>query len=250
MINDSLSEKLFNMDSFLMIGQSNMAGRGNLGEVEAINNKNCHMLRNGRWQKMSEPINPDRPIFSGEFRSGISLAASFADEYAKATQRNIGLIPCADGGTKISQWMPGEVLFDHAVFQAKLAIRSSELKGILWHQGETDSTDIHNIEVYADKFCLMVKEMRRQLSESLPVIIGELSDKITPRWKIPLENVKSMNNVLESITKTLPNTALVLSSGLTLKEDGIHFDSRSCREFGKRYFNVYYENFINQSQKT
>ena len=52
------------MKSFLMLGQSNMAGRGNFGEVEEINNPLCKMLRNGRWQYMSEPVNPDRGFFS------------------------------------------------------------------------------------------------------------------------------------------------------------------------------------------
>lgn len=70
------------MDSFLMIGQSNMAGRAELNEVEPIINGHCFMLRMGKWVTMSEPINPDRGI-NGEFFSGISLGASFADGYAK-----------------------------------------------------------------------------------------------------------------------------------------------------------------------
>ena len=66
------------MKAFLMIGQSNMAGRGDFGEVPPIENPNCFMLRNGRWIPMSEPINPDRSPFI-YFHSGIGLAASFAD---------------------------------------------------------------------------------------------------------------------------------------------------------------------------
>ena len=66
-------ERIFDtkIRSFLMIGQSNMAGRGEFNQVPNIENANCYMVRNGRWQKMSEPINPDRPIFEGEFHSGI-----------------------------------------------------------------------------------------------------------------------------------------------------------------------------------
>jgi len=36
--------------SFLMIGQSNMAGRGNIEDVPPIRNPKCLMLRMGRWQ--------------------------------------------------------------------------------------------------------------------------------------------------------------------------------------------------------
>ena len=70
------------MKAFLMIGQSNMAGRGDFGEVAQIDNPLCKMLRNGRFIPMREPINPDRGIFD-YFHSGVGLAASFADEYAK-----------------------------------------------------------------------------------------------------------------------------------------------------------------------
>lgn len=100
---DFMSLELNNeIESFLMIGQSNIAGRGEFGEVEAIENDDCFMLRMGLWEKMSEPINPDAPIYCEDFHSGISLAASFADELQKQTKKKIGLIPCAFGGTKIS----------------------------------------------------------------------------------------------------------------------------------------------------
>ena len=133
------------MKSFIMLGQSNMAGRGEFGEVPDIKNPDCYMLRNGRFIPMSEPINPDRKIW-GDFHSGVGLAASFADEYAKYFNEKVGLIPCADGGTSISEWLPGEVLFDNAKNQAKLAQRSSEIVGILWHQGENDSLELSEVK--------------------------------------------------------------------------------------------------------
>ena len=113
--------------SFLMVGQSNMAGRGDFGEVEPIENEYCHMLRMGRWQKMREPVNTDRYIFGDSFHSGIGPAPEFARCYAEHFHRHVGLIPCADGGTHINQWQPGELLYDHAVMQTKLALRTSTL---------------------------------------------------------------------------------------------------------------------------
>lgn len=53
--------------SFLMAGQSNMAGRGFLNDVPLIYNEHIKMLRNGKWQTMVEPVNYDRP------NSGIGL---------------------------------------------------------------------------------------------------------------------------------------------------------------------------------
>jgi hypothetical protein len=84
------------MHSFLLIGQSNMAGRGYLNEAHEIDTSRIYTLRNGRWQKMFRPINPDRSF------SGVSLAESFAEAYAKKHHVDVGLICCADGGTKLS----------------------------------------------------------------------------------------------------------------------------------------------------
>ena len=141
-----------------MIGQSNMAGRGDFGEVAEIQNPLCKMLRNGRWIPMREPINPDRGIFD-YFHSGVGLAASFADAYAKHFNEEIGLIPCADGGTMLAEWQPGEILYDHAVAMAKLAQRSAEIVGILWHQGESDSNSEEKVKAYRSRFLHMISSL-------------------------------------------------------------------------------------------
>lgn len=234
MIKDGISGEK-NVKSILMIGQSNMAGRGELDEVKPIENELCYMLRMGRWQRMSEPVNPDRPLV-GTFHSGISLAASFADEYAKHFGVQTGLIPCADGGTRISQWMPGEILFDHAVMQTELALRTSKLEAIIWHQGESDCHTDEDVLAYKDKFLHMITELRKRIgAEGVPVIIGELSENIAPCYNVEDRPCK-MNKVFYSIAKELQLCGVASSAGLELKADGLHFNSQSCRKFGKRYF--------------
>jgi hypothetical protein len=240
MINDGENKSEINITSFLMIGQSNMAGRGDFGDIEPINNSLCHMLRMGRWQKMSEPINPDRAIFSSEFHSGINLCASFADQYARHFHEEIGLIPCADGGTSISQWQPGEILFDHAVLMTRLAMRTSNFGGILWHQGESDCNK-DNFPLYKERAIRMITEIRRALNaENLPFIFGELAEDISDRWNLG-DYPARMNSIFREIQREIPNCRLVSSKGLSLKPDGIHFNSASLREFGNRYFNAYLE---------
>ena len=239
MIRDGLNIQEGEIRSYLLIGQSNMAGRGNIGDVPPIQNKNCLMLRMGRWQKMSEPINPDRAIFEGKPRSGICLAASFADELAKATGARIGLIPCADGGTKLSQWMPGEVLYDHALMMTRLAMRSSKLCGILWHQGESDCLQEERVRTYPERFIEMITSLRRDLGVGdIPVVIGELSELIDPSYNRS-EFLGVMNENFAEIARRLPNCGVVSAKGLVLKDDGLHFDAPSLRIFGQRYFEVY-----------
>ena len=228
------------MKSFLMIGQSNMAGRGDFGEVPEIQNHLCKMLRNGRWQPMSEPINPDRRFF-GEFHSGVGLAASFSDEYAKYFDEKIGLIPCADGGTRLAEWQPGEILYDHAVMQARLAQRSSEIVGILWHQGESDSDTIENVNAYREKFLRMISALIKDLSlpSDIPVVIGELGDFVGAYKDGMLPYSKEINAVLTEISDDFDNIAIASAQGLTCKDDGIHFNSASYRILGVRYFESY-----------
>ncbi len=55
---------------------------------------------------MTEPINYDRPV------SGVGLAASFADAWSKAhPDEEIGLVPCAEGGSSLNDWHPEGILF-------------------------------------------------------------------------------------------------------------------------------------------
>lgn len=224
--------------SFLMVGQSNMAGRGKIGEVPPIENDDCFMLRNGRFQILREPINPDRAIFGGEFCSGIGLAASFADDTQRKMGYKIGLIPCADGGTMVEQWLPGEVLFDNAVAQTRLAMRSSRFSGILWHQGESDAAEGTDLGGYGEKLRKVLLGFRQQLGD-VPVILGEISREITPRWGISAENIDCVNRQIRLVAQSIPMCAAVCCDGLSLQGDGIHFCAASCRVFGSRYSDAF-----------
>ena len=225
--------------SVLMVGQSNMAGRGNIGDVPDIKNPDCFMLRNGRWQPLKDPINVDRPVSGVRYPAGVSLGGSFADTLAKYTGKKVGMIPCADGGTNVSQWQPGELLYDHAIMQCKLAQRTSRLVGIIWHQGESDA--LTETAVYREKLLNVFEGFRRDLGiPDLPIIAGEISENTSDNWHIS-GNADRINRVFHRLEWELPNYAVTSAKGLTLKDDGIHFDAVSLREFGVRYC----EKFIN-----
>ena len=227
------------LHSFLMIGQSNMAGRGEICDVEPIDNFRCYMLRNGRFIRMREPINPDRPIFEGQFRSGISLAASFADEFANTYHKRVGLIPCADGGTSIKSWQKGSILYDHAVFITRLAMRSSKFSGFLWHQGESDALTEESVAEYKGKLVKFINDIRADLNAAeLPFIMGELSHSVSREWA-RVELIEEINSIIYEVADELTNCAVASSDGLSMKADGIHFSAPALRVLGRRYFNVY-----------
>ncbi len=222
-----------------MIGQSNMAGRGEIGEVAEIDNFRCYMLRNGRFLRMREPINPDRPIFYGADRSGISLAASFADEFANNYAARVGLIPCADGGTPIDLWHKGGILFDHAVMMTRLAMRTSSFSGFLWHHGESDCVSVDTVSAYKPKLIKFINDIRDALdAKNLPFIMGEISYTASEEW-FDFSLAVQMNGIIAEVARELPNVAVASSRGLSMKPDGVHFNSESLRVFGKRYFEEY-----------
>ena len=244
MINDGVQRTDFDIDAFLMIGQSNMAGRGELDGTPGITNPKCLMQRNGRWQPMSEPINPDRGIFAGEYRSGACLAASFADLYARRHGVKVGLIPCADGGTSIDLWQPGCELYEHAVFCAKIAMRTSSLKAILFHQGESNCHGM-SIEVYTKRLISLIEGMRCDLElPDIPFIAGELSEHIDEsKWRVRVADTVRYNENFHSLVGVIPHYAVAEAKELPLKPDGIHFNTTSLRELGRRYFDIYEKNF-------
>lgn len=239
------------MHSFLLIGQSNMAGRGYLNEANEIDTSRIYTLRNGRWQKMFRPINPDRSF------SGVNLAESFAEAYAKKHNEDVGLICCADGGTTIDQWQPGEILYDNAIAQAKLAMRTSNISGILWHQGESDCCGGKNI-IYKSKLIKLLNYLRNDLDiENVPILLGGLGDFLSdcPRPDWELGNYAFINKEIQSVADTYKMVGFVSAKGLTSNPDNLHFNASSLYEFGLRYFEVFEslqyssENFITNNTK-
>ena len=221
--------------SFLMLGQSNMAGRGFVNEVPPIYNERIQMLRNGRWQMMTEPINYDRPV------AGVSLVSSFADEWCSENKEDtIGLIPCAEGGSSLDDWAIDKVLFRHAISEAKFAMETSELAGILWHQGETDSFN-GNYKTYYKKLLLIIETLRKELNApDIPLIIGGLPDFLGKEgFGKNCTEYALVNKELEKFASEQDNCYFVTAKGLTSNPDGIHIDAVSQRKFGLRYFEAF-----------
>lgn len=221
--------------SFLLIGQSNMAGRGLIEEAVPVDNTHIKILRNGRWQKMFRPVNPDRS------KSGVNLAESFAEAYAQKHGVDVGLIPCADGGTRIAQWVPGSLLFDNAVYQARLAMRTSNIAGILWHQGESDAQNDRYL-TYEASLIEMLTQLRKLLElEDVPVILGGLGSYLDDYTKGGVMQWPQINQALLAASGKLLRCGFVSAEGLRPNADNLHFSAAALHEFGLRYFERFEE---------
>lgn len=217
--------------SVLIIGQSNMAGRGFPSEVTPLPTDRIKVLRNGRWRAWYIPVNPDRSF------AGVNLTESFADLYSKEHDVDMGIIPCADGGTTLDQWCVGGLLFDHACYQAELASRTSTIAAVLWHQGESDcSPELY--PKYEEKLTVILDAFRKRLNlYDVPFLVGGLGDYLQYNTRSDdFKNYIHVNEALKRVAEKSPMTGFVSAEGLGSNPDNLHFSSVALREFGERYY--------------
>ena len=228
--------------SILILGQSNMAGRGFAADVVPFENGDEHLkvLRNGRWIPMYAPVNPDRKT------SGINLSESFAEAYSKDKGVDVGIIPCADGGTCLDQWAVGGLLFDHACYMAELASRTSTIAAVLWHQGESDTNE-DRAPFYEEKVMKIFHALRERLGlYDVPFIVGGLGDFVYDFYPPERhEYITKVNNTLQNLPKKYPMIGFASAKGLKANPDNLHFCAEALREFGLRY----YEEFLKLENK-
>lgn len=226
-------------DVFLLIGQSNMAGRGYMTEKDMeVFDKNVFILNDaGEVVPATNPLNQYSSIRKGMSIQRINPGFSFSKKIAKKTKRKILLVVNARGGTTLSQWSKGEGgegYYEEAVRRTKQAMQYGNLKAILWHQGCGDSK---KTDVYLDKLAVFVQNLRTDLGADVPFIAGELG-----QWR---SNVAAFNEMIHSISEYIPDSDWVSSDGglpiaspdpegkPNMKDP--HFDCKSQIIIGKRY---------------
>ena len=220
---------------YLLVGQSNMAGRGDLSKTDPISSDRIITLaKDNEWDVGKEPLHFDKRTAGAGL--GMSFARAMADAEPGVT---IGLVPCAVGGTSIWQWeQPGRELFDKTIKRARRAMQDGTLKGILWHQGESNCASEKDAKVWGPRFTEMVKAMRAELGD-VPVVAGELGEYLKDnkdkngRCNFPYAGV--INESLHAAEGNLAKYAVVSAQGLTPNKDNLHFDTPSLRTFGNRY---------------
>ncbi len=218
------------MDVYLLVGQSNMAGRGPLKREDKQPVPGVMVLnKEDKWASQGEPIHFDK----GD--AGVGLGFTFGKIRANSNPNiTVGLVPCAVGNTSMDQWQPGGALYDNAIRRARLAQERGQLKAILWHQGEAECGSQDKASAYAGRLAKLVASFRKDLNQpDLPFVCGELGEFLYTRSKSPF--AKLVNEQIRRVPQLVPRSAVALSKDLKDKGDQLHFDSDSLKELGKRY---------------
>ncbi|XP_038977527.1 probable carbohydrate esterase At4g34215 isoform X2 [Phoenix dactylifera] len=157
---------------FILAGQSNMAGRGGVtgDRWNRVVPPECRpspailRLNAGlRWEEAREPLHADIDVLK---TCGVGPSMAFAHEIlpSAAAPAVVGLVPCAIGGTKITQWGRGTPLYGEMVRRARAAGGGGgRMGGVLWYQGESDTVSRADAEAYMGRMEKLIRDLRSDL---------------------------------------------------------------------------------------
>lgn len=225
---------------FILAGQSNMAGRGKVEAMDTIPNSRILTINtNGDLLIAKEPLHFYEPELTG-----LDCGLSFGKELLNHIPDSISilLIPTAVGGSAIGQWINDSTyrevsLLSNFKEKGEIGKLYGEIKGILWHQGETDAANAEAIEIHDEQLRTLLGVFRSVAGkEDLPILLGELGS-----FSTTAENWRAINSKIESYVKSDPKAYLIRTGDLNHKGDSIHFDSAGQREMGKRFAEKFVE---------
>ena len=241
-------------DLWVLAGQSNMEGVGDLIDVTQPNPRVTLLGMDGRWGMAEEPLHwlvdsPD-PVHSDDpysraarsaqihqtRKKGAGLGLPFAVAMVEATGVPVGLVACAHGGTSMEQWNPskkdqgGKSLYGSMLRQVKLA--GGKVKGVLWYQGESDAlSGCQAWKPYPQVFSDFIAAVRSDFGQpELPfylVQIGRFVAGMDPKgWN-------AVQDTQRTLPDRVPNTAVVSVIDLEL-DDAIHVGTQGLKRAGQR----------------
>ena len=240
----------------LLVGQSNMSGRGYLTEDDIFEIPALTAIRRDfQWIPAVDPFNFDRlnllglsdsadPFevkglsIGGKQRCGVGPGRTFGRMMLeKFPDREVGLIPASIGGTHVAAWLPGGKdlwsdahPYDDAITLAKEAMKSGEITAVLWHQGESDAAD--KTGNYKEKLQAVITNFRKDLDIAhVPFILGGLASFLNPEWP-----AAEYTRMIKEVSEENELCGFVPTDDLTDRGDKLHFDTPSQHELGRRYW--------------
>jgi hypothetical protein len=239
---------------FLCFGQSNMEGHAKIPPQDTVGvNPRFQVLeavdcpdlqRNkGNWYTAVPPLSRCKTGLTPADYFGRTLIANLP------TDVRVGVINVAVGGCKIElfdkdnyqsyvttapKWMIGMINaydgnpYGRLVEMAKIAQKSGVIKGILLHQGESNTGD----STWPEKVKAVYKNLLKDLhlkAKKVPLLSGEMVSAAQGG------KCASMNSIIAILPNTIPTAHVISSADCPAIPDGLHFSAEGYRILGKRY---------------
>lgn len=228
---------------FLLIGQSNMVGTPRPQAADLSTDPRIRVMGyadSGSPLRIHEVWTTAYPPLHNNW-AGVGPGDWFAKTLIEAVPEgvSIDLVPCAIAGVDIDMFRKGVVssrrgeffvppddhwkgAYDWVVERARLAQRTGVIKGILFHQGESNAGS----PSWPGKVAEMVADLRSDLGlGEVPFLAGELL------YSGPCAG---HNAQVARLPGLVPGAVVVSAAGLE-GQDRFHFDLAGQRELGRRY---------------
>ncbi|KAH0462339.1 hypothetical protein IEQ34_009914 [Dendrobium chrysotoxum] len=157
----------------------------------------------------------------------------------------IGLVPCAGGGSTLTDWARGSRLYSQLVRRTKESVYGGgcEIKAVIWFHGKSDalSEEATATAAYGSRMKKFIGDLRCELGlPSLSFIQVAIS------WGDEglVEKVREAQLGMD-----LTGVICVDSLGLQLNDDGIHLTTQGQIELGRMLTEAYVYNFVRPTQQ-
>lgn len=197
----------------------------------------------GKWCEAAAPL--CRP------NTGLTPADWFGRTLIETLPDNIrvGIIHVAIGGIRIEGFMPDQIAeyvktapgwmkgmleaygnnpYERLVTLAKRAQQDGVIKGVLMHQGESNTGDPEWAQKVQSVYDRLLGDLQLK-PEEVPLLAGEVVQANGEGQCV------AMNKQIDELPKTLHTAHVVSSTGCSNGPDKLHFDAAGYRELGRRY---------------
>jgi len=234
-----------NYDVYLLAGQSNMDGRGKVADLTPeqrqpsatalIYYRNGDLGTDG-WKPLEPgyslaPNDKRKTLPSPTFGPELGFAQALA---ATQPDRKLALVKIATGGTSLQRnWNPTNgpcyrSLVETVRRAGEALTRDGHtftVRGLLWHQGESDSAD--TAEVYGQRLTNFIAHVRADLQlPDLPIVVGEVIDN---------GKRNGVRAAQRAVAQTVPQVGFVPAEGFRTWDGGTHLDAASQLLLGQRF---------------
>lgn len=238
---------------FLCFGQSNMEGAGRAEAQDSVVDARFQVMEavdcpnlgrtKGKWYPAVPPLCRCRTGLSPADYFGRTMVANLPEKV------RVGIINVSIGGCKIelfdkdnyqsyiktvAPWMLNMIKeydgnpYGRLVEMAKLAQKDGVIKGILMHQGESNTNDT----LWTKKVKVVYDNLMKDLNlkpKKVPLLAGEVVH--ADQGGV----CASMNEIIATLPQTIPTSYVISSSGCPDGRDNLHFNAEGYRMLGKRY---------------
>jgi Carbohydrate esterase, sialic acid-specific acetylesterase len=219
-------------DIFVLVGQSNIDGRGDLSQLPAFPNAaRVSVFKNGAWGPGAEPVSPEDGAGAGP---GMAFANKLA---ALRPTSEIGLVSCSRGNTMVAEWRrdwrPAASWYGRCLSRVEAAVAPTDrIAGLIFYLGESDATATGAV-AFSQDVSGVLAAFRQDLGvPALPIIVTRLGP--SPYPALPkFFNWSDISLVLGQFAGR--HLKVVSPADLPVQSDLIHLTTAGYVTLGERY---------------